>query len=71
MAQSRMNDTYRRMQAQLDLALNALKRHNIAIPSDIKVETVRELDLDEDDKPEDTSKFPDVSAVPAENSVIE
>jgi hypothetical protein len=51
-AQARLNDMYKRMQAQLDLAISALKRNNIPIPSDIKVETARDLKLEEDDKVE-------------------
>lgn len=64
------------MQMQLDLAINSLKRHNLPIPSDIKIETAKDLNLDEeDDKQLDVSKLPELnqSVAPAngENSVME
>lgn len=62
-AQSRMNEAYKKMQAQLDLALKALRENNIAVPSDIKVETVKEMQLDDvkEEPEEDISKFPELN----------
>jgi len=61
-AQSKMNEAYKRMQTQLDLALGALKENNIPIPSDIKVESIKEMKLDDiNEEPEDISKFPEIN----------
>ena len=58
-AQAKLNETYKKMQAQLDLAINTLKRNNIPIPNDLKMETAGELNLIEEDRSLNISKFSD------------
>jgi hypothetical protein len=61
-AQANINDAYKRMQTQLDLALRALKDNNIPIPSDIKVETVKEMQLEDiKEEVEDIGNFPEIN----------
>lgn len=58
--QARMNEAYKQMQLQLDLAVQALKTNNIPIPSEIKIEEVPAMQLEEVKEEEvDITKFPE------------
>ena len=58
-----LNEAYKRMQMQLDLALNELKNHNLPIPNEIQVEPIMEMKLDDikEEPEEDISKFPEIN----------
>lgn len=75
---ARMNDNFKKMQVQLDLALGALKENNIPIPTEIQVEKAPDITVEEakDEKVEDITQMPEfknnqaadaVSVAPSDN----
>ena len=60
-AQARMNEQYKKMQTQLDLAIYAMKSNNIAIPSEIAIEEAPAINLEEvkEEEIEDITKMPE------------
>jgi len=67
--QARMNEAYKKMQAQLDLALDSLRKNNIPIPGEITVETVPDIKIEEikEEPAEDITKMPEFKQEQAEN----
>ncbi len=59
--QARMNEAYKKMQSQLDLAIESLRKNNIPIPGEITIEPTAEMKLDEvkEEPPEDITKMPE------------
>jgi len=45
--QSRMNENFKKMQAQLDLAIEALNSHNIPIPTGVEIEKAPDINIEE------------------------
>ena len=68
--QARINEAYKKMQSQLDLALDTLKTHNIAVPKEIIVEKVQDIKLEEvkEEPPLDITKMPEFKRITGEAS---
>ncbi len=70
--QSRMNEAYKQMQMQVDLAIQALKTNNIPIPTEIKIEDIADVKVEElkDDGAEvvDITKLPEFKQNPLDAS---
>ena len=64
-AQARINEAFKTLQAQLELAVNELMRRNIPIPHGIDYEPIKEMKADDlRDEPEmDIGNFPEIKGI--------